>query len=150
MVCTLQVTDTTGTHQFPAMQKLSIQKGHAFLLIYAVDKKESLLELKPIYDEIVDMKGGSEMVPLMLVGNKCDESSRQIPESEGQQLATKWRCHHIETSAKTNYNVQELFEQLLHLEKRRNMSLNTSTKKKKDRSKAARRADGIKNKCNIM
>ena len=31
-VCTLHITDTTGSHQFPAMQRLSISKGQLGLL----------------------------------------------------------------------------------------------------------------------
>lgn len=149
-MCTLQVTDTTGSHQFPAMQRLSIQRGHAFILIYAINDKKSLPQLKPIYDEIIDIKGGIEMVPLMLVGNKCDDTNRQVPESEGMRMAKQWNCSFLETSAKNNFNVQELFEQLLHLEKRRTMSLETGNKKNKEKSKAAKRADGFKNKCDLM
>lgn len=149
-VCTLQVTDTTGSHQFPAMQKLSVQRGHAFILMYSISNKQSLPELKVIYDEIIDVKGGTKIVPLMLVGNKCDEHNREISEAEGRRMAKQWECSFLETSAKNNYNVQELFEQLLHLEKRRVMSLETGKKKKKEKSKSAQRADGIKNKCVLM
>ncbi|XP_067928841.1 GTP-binding protein Di-Ras1-like [Watersipora subatra] len=149
-VCTLQVTDTTGSHQFPAMQKLSIQKGHAFVLIYAVNNKQSLSDLKPIYDEIVDLKGGKAMVPVVLVGNKVDCPDREVLEAEGHRIAGQWDCGYLEASAKTKYNVQDVFEQLLLLEKRREMSLATSSAKGKGKSKAARRADGIKNKCSLM
>jgi small GTP-binding protein len=30
-ICMLQIIDTTGSHQFPAMQRLSIAKAHAFV-----------------------------------------------------------------------------------------------------------------------
>ena len=45
-ICTLQITDTTGSHQFPAMQRLSISKGHAFVLVYSITSRQSLQELR--------------------------------------------------------------------------------------------------------
>ena len=59
IICTLQITDTTGSHQFPAMQRLSITKGHAFILVYSVCSKQSLEELKPIWSLIRELKVGS-------------------------------------------------------------------------------------------
>lgn len=75
-ICTLQITDTTGSHQFPAMQRLSISKGHAFILVYSVSSRQSLEELRPIWELIREIKGPDlSQIPVMLVGNKCDESA---------------------------------------------------------------------------
>ena len=49
-ICTLQITDTTGSHQFPAMQRLSISKGHAFILVFSIASRQSLEELKSILE----------------------------------------------------------------------------------------------------
>ena len=50
-------------------------------------------------------------VPLMLVGNKCDETeARELTAKEGEEQARKWSSHFMETSAKTNHNVKELFQ----------------------------------------
>lgn len=147
-VCTLQITDTTGSHQFPAMQRLSISKGHAFILMYSVTSKQSLEELKPIFQEIIEIKGDIEGIPIMLVGNKMDEeSNREVSTVFGQALAKMWgNCAFMETSAKTNHNVKELFQELLQLEKRRTMSLNLDGKK----SKSQKRREKLKGKCEIM
>merc|ERR1711915_426796 len=51
-ICTLQITDTTGSHQFPAMQRLSISKGPAFILVYSITSRQSIEELKPILEVI--------------------------------------------------------------------------------------------------
>uniref|UniRef100_A0A915JWA8 GTP-binding protein Di-Ras2 n=1 Tax=Romanomermis culicivorax TaxID=13658 RepID=A0A915JWA8_ROMCU len=127
-VCTLHITDTTGSHQFPAMQRLSISKGHAFLLVYSITSKQSLEELGPIYEMILEVKNGQESpmsdVPIVLVGNKMDEDShRQVSRDVGQQVAKKWNCLHLETSAKMNQNIDELFEKLFSLEKQRNLTI---------------------------
>lgn len=145
-VCTLQITDTTGSHQFPAMQRLSISKGHAFILVFSVTSKQSLEELGPIYQLIVQIKGSVEDIPVMLVGNKCDETQREVDTREAQAVAQEWKCAFMETSAKMNYNVKELFQELLTLETRRNMSLNIDGK----RSSKQKRTDRIKGKCILM
>ncbi|KPP71237.1 GTP-binding protein Di-Ras2-like [Scleropages formosus] len=146
-ICTLQITDTTGSHQFPAMQRLSISKGHAFILVYSISSRQSLEELKPIFEQICQIKGDVESIPIMLVGNKCDEAqNREVETSDGEAMSKKWKCAFMETSAKTNYNVKELFQELLNLEKRRTVSLQIDGKKNKQQ----KRAEKLKGKCVVM
>ncbi|TNM95237.1 GTP-binding protein Di-Ras1b [Takifugu rubripes] len=145
-VCTLQITDTTGSHQFPAMQRLSISKGHAFILVYSITSKQSLEELKPIYQQVLAIKGNVDAIPIMLVGNKSDETHREVETKDGEAQANQWKCAFMETSAKTNHNVTELFQELLNLDKKRNMSLNIDGK----RSGKQSRAERLKGKCSVM
>ncbi|KXJ83926.1 hypothetical protein RP20_CCG026953 [Aedes albopictus] len=137
-ICTLQITDTTGSHQFPAMQRLSITKGHAFILVYSVCSKQSLEELKPIWSLVRELKGEEiSQIPVMLVGNKCDEPEelREVTNIEGQTEAATWGISFMETSAKENHNVTELFQELLNMEKNRNVSLQLDGKNKKKNKK---------------
>ncbi|CAI2735805.1 unnamed protein product [Schistosoma spindalis] len=124
-VCTLQITDTTGSHQFPAMQRLSINKAHAFILVYSITNKASFDELQPLYTELALIKMEElPKIPIMLVGNKIDENdNREVSPAHGKALAQKWKCGFMETSAKSNLNVKEVFQELLKMETRRNMTL---------------------------
>ncbi|VDO75690.1 unnamed protein product [Schistosoma mattheei] len=124
-VCTLQITDTTGSHQFPAMQRLSINKAHAFILVYSITNKASFDELQPLYTELALIKMDElPKIPIMLVGNKIDENdNREVSPAHGKALAQKWKCGFMETSAKSNLNVKEVFQELLKMETRRNMTL---------------------------
>ncbi|XP_023720041.1 GTP-binding protein Di-Ras2 isoform X1 [Cryptotermes secundus] len=149
-ICTLQITDTTGSHQFPAMQRLSISKGHAFILVYSVTSRQSLEELRPIWDVIREMKGADlATIPVMLVGNKCDETeNREVATTEGEAEASRWGCNFMETSAKTNHNVKELFQELLNMEKNRNISLQLDSKKSSRQKLPG--SNKIKEKCSVM
>ncbi|KAI1727610.1 ras family domain-containing protein [Ditylenchus destructor] len=123
-----QCIGTTGSHQFPAMQRLSISKGHAFVIVYSVTSRQSLEELGPIILTLKEVKGEQIVeVPIMLVGNKKDESQkREVSIETGQKLADRWGCGFIETSAKTNDNITELFQNLLALEKKRQLTLSVA------------------------
>ncbi|GAB0092380.1 GTP-binding protein Di-Ras2-like [Sergentomyia squamirostris] len=166
-ICTLQITDTTGSHQFPAMQRLSITKGHAFILVYSVCSKQSLEELRPIWNLIKELKPNISDIPVMLVGNKCDESAelREVSTAEGSTEASLMGVSFMETSAKTNHNVTELFQELLNMEKNRSVSLQldgkknkkSKPKKNKDVSNGTITQDGgegssgnAKEKCHVM
>ncbi|XP_035215256.1 GTP-binding protein Di-Ras2-like, partial [Stegodyphus dumicola] len=145
-IYTLQITDTTGSHQFPAMQRLNISKGHAFILVYAITSKQSLEELTPIYSLIREVKGSLEGIPMMLVGNKSDEEeAREVSYQDGMAQAHKWNCNFMETSAKNNTNVKEMFQELLNMEKSRNVSLQSER-----RTLAQFRKDNLKGKCLVM
>ena len=56
-------------------------------------------------------KYAKEGVFKILVGNKCDlTEERQVPKIKGQQLADSFGIPFIETSAKSNENIEKLFE----------------------------------------
>jgi small GTP-binding protein len=129
------------------MQRLSISKGHAFILVFSIASRQSLEELKSILELVNEVKGDLSGIPVMLVGNKMDEESgaREVSEKTGQALQQMWKCKYMETSAKNGTNVTELFEELLKLETSRVLSLQPieETGKKTGMKK-------IKEKCVLM
>lgn len=57
------------------MQRLSILKGNAFVIVYSITSRQSLEELGPIILALKEVKGEQiANVPIILVGNKNDES----------------------------------------------------------------------------
>jgi len=120
------------------MQRLSIIKGNAFVLIYSVSSKQSLEELAPIIRMLQELKGDAiskDEVPIMLVGNKKDDPKREVSTETGEKLSSRWGTGFIETSAKNNENITELFQQLLAREKKRTLTLNAADADGKDASK---------------
>ena len=108
------------------MQRLSIQKGHAFMLLYSITSKQTLEELKPIYSQIREIKADQQCdTPILLMGCKLDEAAcREVTEGLAKQLAAHWSCAWIETSAKSNLNIREGFQELLKLDKKRQFNFN--------------------------
>lgn len=54
---TIEILDTAGLHQFPAMRRLSIMSGDAFIVVFSVDNRESFEEALQLIQLIFETKG---------------------------------------------------------------------------------------------
>eukprot|EP01098_Paradermamoeba_levis_P011245 TRINITY_DN4811_c0_g1_i1.p1 TRINITY_DN4811_c0_g1~~TRINITY_DN4811_c0_g1_i1.p1 ORF type:complete len:189 (-),score=40.79 TRINITY_DN4811_c0_g1_i1:339-905(-) len=113
----LEIIDTAGTENFTTMRNVYIQNGHGFLLVFSIIAKSTIAEIEPIVQQILRIKDSdAKDIPMVLVGNKADlEEQREVTTDQGNQLAAKFSCKYVETSAKLNKNVKEVFEDMTRL-----------------------------------
>nr|XP_046163453.1 ras-related protein Rap-2a-like [Oncorhynchus gorbuscha] len=111
---TIHIMDTSGSYSFPAMRKLCIQNSDAFALVYAINDPDSLEAVKSLRDEILAVKE-DKFTPIVVVGNKTDRHGERTVSSEDvlSTVELDWNNSFLETSAKENNNVLEVFRELL-------------------------------------
>jgi GTPase SAR1 family protein len=80
-----------------------------FILVYAIDDRESFEAIKGRYERIIKNKAG-EKPSIIVVGNKCDlVDKRKVETSEGEELTKLWNVNFMEVSAFEKINVKETF-----------------------------------------
>ena len=108
----VEILDTAGEEDYQNMMDMWISFGEGFLLVFAINDKESFELLKGKHDRVLKGKHGAKC-PILLVGNKQDlEQERKVQYSAAKALADSWGIEYMETSAKTNFNCKEAFEKL--------------------------------------
>ncbi|XP_067671646.1 ras-related protein Rap-1b-like [Haliotis asinina] len=125
----LDIFDTPGAYCFANVRRLAITNSEAFVLVYSVGDESSFENMAKIRDLIIQEK--SEGVPILVVGNKSDltTSDRFISKDKAYCMITNgWNHQYMETSAKDNVNVSEIFQLIVSQtrtyfhEKRRRMT----------------------------
>ena len=78
------------------------------VLVYDITRRQSFEHIQGWLKEA--REHGGEKMEVLLVGNKCDrETARNVTYEEGQRLAQNNNISFLETSAKTNQNVEQAF-----------------------------------------
>ncbi len=101
--------DTAGQDDYQTMMDSWIGFADGFILVYAIDDRESFEAVKGRYERIIKNKVG-EKPAIMLVGNKCDlVDKRKVETNEAEELAKMWKVDFLEVSAFEKINVKESF-----------------------------------------
>lgn len=125
----LFLVDTAGQDEysiFPAEYSAGI---HGYVLVYSIDSAKSFEVCQILHEKLIDLLGNNN-VPIVLVGNKSDlVNDREVSHEEGKRLAERMKAVFLETSAKTNYCVSEVFHKVLAEMEKQGGSLPDGSKK---------------------
>jgi len=124
--CELQIIDTSGTYEFPAMRRVDMEKADALMLVYSMDRPASFTRIERYMDEFRESNDYVEAKdcgkPIVVVSNKTDLPNLTEPSfidergrdmRVGPHLESKYGCHWVDASAKLGYNVEETFLNVL-------------------------------------
>ncbi|XP_072029383.1 GTP-binding protein Rheb-like [Amphiura filiformis] len=111
----LKIIDTAGQDEYSIFPQSLTVNLHGYVLVYSVTSEKSFEVVQIIHEKLLDMTGKIS-VPMVLVGNKTDlHMERVISFEQGKQLADSWSAAFIESSAKQNESVVEIFKSVLNL-----------------------------------
>ncbi|XP_055698824.1 GTP-binding protein Rheb homolog [Phlebotomus papatasi] len=109
----VKLVDTAGQDEysiFPAQYSMDF---HGYVLVYSITSRKSFEVIQIIYEKLSDVMGSAH-VPVVLVGNKTDlHQERAVSTDEGKKMAEAWKATFLETSAKQNESVADIFHSLL-------------------------------------
>ena len=114
----LYIWDSAGQEKFRYVRTLYYKGADIVLLVFDLTNAATFWRLEDWMTEInTAIPNGNHKI--ILVGNKCDndndnnDSIQQINDLDITSFATKYKIPYIETSAKTNINVTEVFTKII-------------------------------------
>eukprot|EP00033_Pygsuia_biforma_P000320 GCRY01000390.1.p1 GENE.GCRY01000390.1~~GCRY01000390.1.p1 ORF type:complete len:205 (+),score=17.09 GCRY01000390.1:251-865(+) len=104
----LQIWDTAGQERFRTITTAYYRGAMGILLVYDVTDEKSFNNIRNWIRNIE--QHATDNVNKILIGNKCDmEDKKVIDEARAEALAKEYGINFLETSAKSNTNVEKAF-----------------------------------------
>ncbi|MFX1450355.1 MAG: Rab family GTPase, partial [Promethearchaeota archaeon] len=109
----LSIWDLAGEHRFQFVMENFMKGAKGALLVFDLVRKRTFIKLAD-WLQILQKAAGS--VPLILIGNKSDLiDSRFVSADEAKIFAENNNILYFETSAKENWNVDNIFQSVTNL-----------------------------------
>ncbi|KAL1776822.1 Ras-related protein Rab-42 [Sigmodon hispidus] len=105
----LQLWDTAGHERFRCITRSFYRNMVGVLLVFDVTNRESFEHIQAWHQEVVSSRGPDKVI-FLLIGHKCDLSTRCVSTQEAEELAASLGMAFMETSVKNNCNVNLAFD----------------------------------------
>jgi len=103
----LQIWDTAGQEKFHSLIPSYIKPSTVAVLVYDITQRNSFESIQKWRQMVMDVAKPT----IIIAGNKIDlDSNRQVSFEEGKKFADDIGASFVETSARTNENIKELFD----------------------------------------
>jgi small GTP-binding protein len=106
------IWDLGGQPSFKELRSRYMVGASLAFIVYDVTSPSSFLNLHAWYENFIDVNPDATVA---VVANKIDLPERRVPPEAGEMIEEWWGIPHIETSAKTGINIEELFVRLVEL-----------------------------------
>ncbi|KAM3141903.1 hypothetical protein pb186bvf_005989 [Paramecium bursaria] len=107
----IQIWDTAGQESFRSITRSYYKGSIGVLLVFDLTNRDSFYNIIKWYNEVLDC--AHDNVQIVMVGNKYDlEEDRQVSIETAKSFAEQHKLLYFETSAKTGYNVNTVFEDI--------------------------------------
>ena len=108
---TLKIIDTCGQEKYRSLSKSYFKNTDGVLFVFDLSNNESFKEITDWIKLFNENHNGKEKVPKCLVGSKCD-LEKKVTDDKIKEVSQKYNLHYYETSAKDNFNINKLFEDM--------------------------------------
>lgn len=104
-----EIWDTAGQERYHSLAPMYYRGASSAIVAYDITNRQSFARAKSWIKEL--RAQGKDNVIIALAGNKVDlADQRQVDTEEAKAYADESEVYFMETSAKTNHNVTEIFE----------------------------------------
>ena len=108
----LQIWDTCGQEVYRSLISSFFRSASLVIIVYSIDTEDSFNNIEKWLNDIKTQSNPD--IKIFLIGNKADlEDKRRLTKEQGEQLCNDHKlAFFMETSAKTGFNVQNVFIQV--------------------------------------
>ncbi|KAI2640770.1 P-loop containing nucleoside triphosphate hydrolase protein [Hypomontagnella submonticulosa] len=116
--CHISIIDTPGLDDYEVLMRQALTDADGFIVAFSMMDYDSFRRVRLIHGLLSKLKGldGIHSSSVAIVATKSDlEVPKVVGEDEARSLAMELRCHYFQCSAKTGFNIEAPFLELIRM-----------------------------------